>query len=148
VGALIDQPDFDTVDLMRVLYATPRPGELVRPEGVELVKRARADGRVVALLTNDLHAFHDDEWVSRMTILEQFDPLIDLSRGAVLKPDPRAFRSAIDRLGLPANEVLFIDDLRGNIAGADDVGLATQWFDVTRPRESFATVAARVGLLD
>ena len=145
-GMLIDRPEMDAVGLMHYIYDDPSVDELIRPEGAALVARAKAAGWVVGLLTNDLRAFHDDEWVARIAILEQFDPLVDLSRTTVLKPDPRAYATALDRMALPAAEVLFIDDQRGNIAGAEQAGLATAWFDVTRPRVAYAAISERVGL--
>ena len=41
----------------------------------------------------------------------------------VMKPDPQAFRAAVELLGMRAEECLFIDDIPQNIAGARDCGL-------------------------
>jgi FMN phosphatase YigB (HAD superfamily) len=38
------------------------------------------------------------------------------------KPDPRMYRTASDRLGLPPNECVFVDDDPDNLAGADAAG--------------------------
>ncbi len=84
-----------------------------------------------AALTNDMSAFHSEEWVERMTLLRRFDPLIDLSAEPYLKPDPRAFDYALSELGLSADEVLFVDDQPFNLRGAEAVGMRTEWFDVT-----------------
>jgi putative hydrolase of the HAD superfamily len=46
----------------------------------------------------------------------------------VAKPDPAYFRAILDRLGLPAGEVLFVDDNATNVESARSVGLrAEQW---------------------
>lgn len=41
----------------------------------------------------------------------------------VLKPDPRMYQTALDKLGVPAEEVLFVDDLAKNLRGAEAVGM-------------------------
>lgn len=46
----------------------------------------------------------------------------------VAKPDPAYFRAVLDRLGVPADEVLFVDDNAANVESARGVGLrAEQW---------------------
>jgi len=41
----------------------------------------------------------------------------------VLKPDARIYRIALERLGVPAGEALFVDDRPENVAGAEAVGM-------------------------
>ncbi|HSN07222.1 MAG TPA: HAD-IA family hydrolase, partial [Candidatus Angelobacter sp.] len=94
------------------------------------------------VLTNDMRAFHGDEWVSRMSVLRSMDVVVDGSVEHVLKPDPRIYRLVVDRLGVAAGDCLFVDDQPGNVAGAEAVGLAALWFDVTRPEASYAEVLA------
>ena len=42
-----------------------------------------------------------------------------------LKPFPEIYRTAIDGIGLPPEEILFVDDAPANIAGAQDAGIRT-----------------------
>jgi putative hydrolase of the HAD superfamily len=74
------------------------------------------------------------------------DVLVDGSVEHVLKPDPRIYELATDRLGIDASECLFVDDQPGNITGAEAVGMATVWFDVTHPATSYAEVRTMLGL--
>ena len=60
----------------------------------------------------------------------------------MLKPDPRIYHLVLDRLGLPAEQCLFVDDQPGNIEGARAVGMQTEWFDVTAPEQSWREVRA------
>lgn len=119
-----------TFTFMRTLYEQPE-GAIVRPEVVGLIDDLRAGQVRVAALSNDLAAFHPPEWIRRMTIMARFDPLIDLSHTGVLKPEPAAFRYALDQLGVDGTEVVLLDDQVPNVEGAREAGLGAVWFDVT-----------------
>lgn len=121
------------------MYAADE-AELVRPEAVELIAEARRRGMAVAVLTNDLRAFHGPEWVARMTVLATVDLIVDGSVEAVLKPDPRIYGLVTSRLGVAAEDCVFVDDQPGNVAGARAVGMTAVWFDITDPGASFAAV--------
>jgi putative hydrolase of the HAD superfamily len=131
--------------LMDVLFAAPED-ELVRPEARRLVEDAREAGFAIAVLTNDMQAFHGLEWVQGNRFLTLVDVLVDGSVEHVLKPDPAIYEMATERLGIAAADCLFVDDQRGNIAGAEAVGMAAVWFDVTQPDSSYATVRALLGM--
>lgn len=45
------------------------------------------------------------------------------------KPDPRIYQLTLERLGLPAHQVLFVDDRADNVAGAGQIGLQTLQFE-------------------
>jgi len=125
--------------LMDVLFDGDE-AELVRPEAVAAIDAAHAAGLAVAVLTNDMRAFHGDEWVSRMRVLDSIDVLVDGSVEHVLKPDPRIYRLAIERLGIHARDCVFVDDQPGNVEGARHVGMSPVWFDVTDPLGSYDVV--------
>jgi len=133
--------------LMDVLFAGAEE-ELVRPEAREVVALATRAGLSVAVLTNDMRAFHGDEWVARMSILREMDVVVDGSVEHVLKPDPRIYRLAAERLGVDAEDCLFVDDQPGNVQGAQAVGMAALWFDVTAPGSSYATVVTTLAGFD
>ena len=109
---------------------------------------AKAAGLVVAVLTNDMRAFHGDAWIARMTILGEMDLVVDGSVEHVLKPDPRIYRLATERLGVEPEDCLFVDDQPGNVEGARAVGMAAIWFDVTAPERSYAQVLAALAATD
>jgi putative hydrolase of the HAD superfamily len=62
------------------------------------------------------------------------------------KPDPVAYTAAVERLGLPARAVLFVDDLAENVIGASSAGLPAVLFDITDPAGSTAVVRKELGL--
>jgi putative hydrolase of the HAD superfamily len=132
----------DLRGLMRHFYEPP--GDyLVRPAMAELIERHRAAGRVVGVLTNDMHAFHGPEWMESISVIGQFDFIVDGSITGFLKPHPRAFQLALEAFGNPdPGDVVFVDDQRINIGGAESVGLATVFFDPTDLEGSFDRIEA------
>ncbi|MCD2185559.1 HAD family hydrolase [Actinomycetospora soli] len=117
-------------ELMDALYDDDGP---FRPEVIALMDDAHRAGLAVAALTNDLAAFHGDADLTRHPVLGRFDTIVDGSVTGVLKPDPRAYAGALHALGLPAGEVVFLDDIPGNCAGARDAGLVTVEVDLRDP---------------
>jgi putative hydrolase of the HAD superfamily len=133
---------------MRDLYEQDE-AVIVRPEVLALLASLEDAGLRRAVLTNDLAAFHPQEWIDRMTVVRRFDPVVDLSHVGVLKPQPEAFEHALKELGLSredAGRVVFVDDQRRNVAGALSVGMRGVWFDPTDVPASVARVRAEVGL--
>lgn len=132
---LFPSSDEPSREMMSKLFAPPGD-EVVRPETRGLID----DIGDVGVLTNDLAAFHDDDWLASIGLEGRFQPLIDLSYVGYLKPQPEAFAHAIKELASPPEEVLFVDDQPHNVAGAEAFGLAAIWFDVTDPAGSVARI--------
>lgn len=116
-------------------------GEMVRPEAVSLIAQARALGLAVGILTNDMRAFQDDDWVARMSVLATVDVIVDGSVEGMLKPDPAIYHLLTDRLGVAPRDCVFLDDQPHNVEGAAAVGMTGIWFDVTDPQASFDAAA-------
>jgi putative hydrolase of the HAD superfamily len=132
----------DLHGLMRHFYE-PAGDYLVRSEMANLIARQRAVGRVVGMLTNDMDAFHGPDWKAGISVIGQFDFIVDGSITGYLKPDPRAFRLALDAFGGPEPaDVVFVDDQHINLRGAEAVGLTTVHFDPTDLAASFARIEA------
>ena len=96
-------------------------------EARELVTALRVAGVRCYLATNqDEHRgrhMHEN-----LGYAELFDDTFYSYELGVAKPDPAYFSAVLDRLGLPAGDVLFIDDNDANVAIARGVGLqAEQW---------------------
>ena len=65
-----------------------------------------------------------------------------------LKPDPRGFQFALDAFGNPApDHVVFVDDQRINLSGAEALGLSTVFFDPTEPGGFVRSDRSRPGLI-
>jgi putative hydrolase of the HAD superfamily len=131
--------------MMRRLYDAPED-ELVRPEVRALLADAHAAGIHTAVLTNDLSEFHEQEWIDRIGFLGEVACVVDAARHGTRKPAPGAYRLVIDHLGVAADQALLVDDQPANTVGAEAVGMAAVWFDVTRPAASYGKVRRALGL--
>lgn len=120
--------------------------ELVRPGARQLIADAKAAGIPVGILTNDLTAFHDQEWLARMTVLREFDFMVDGRTDGVHKPDARAYLLMAERMGVTPSECVFIDDQPANIAGAEAVGMQCVPLDPVDPEPAFARARELLGL--
>jgi putative hydrolase of the HAD superfamily len=104
-------------------------GDELDLELVEYTRHLRAKGHAVALLSNDSFALTDK--LSKLGIADLFDPLIISAQIGVMKPDSRAFQTALDRLKRPAEAVIFIDDIPANIEGARKLGIHSIHYTTT-----------------
>ncbi len=127
------------------LYDPPRTG-LIREGAVELIHDARAAGHPIGVLTNDLHAFHSDEWVAQMHVLDEVDVLVDGSIEGYLKPHPRLYELMSERLGVGLGDMVFVDDQPVNVRGAEKLGIRTVAFDPQHPEAAYAELRGLLGL--
>lgn len=56
-------------------------------------------------------------------IADAFDVMVISAEEHVMKPDPRIYRAALDRLGVRAEESIFVDDVLANVQGAQALGI-------------------------
>jgi putative hydrolase of the HAD superfamily len=139
--------DWDVRDLMAWLEdGEISEAERIRPQAAELVADAQSAGVLVGVLSNDLAAFHDDDWLDRQQVLKQVDVVVDGSVTGVLKPDPRIYLTAADRLGTAPERVVFIDDIAWNVAGAQAVGMTACLLDLAEPGAAFGLARKGLGL--
>ena len=83
-----------------------------------LVMRAKAAGVRTALLSNSWgHDYDRSQWQ------EMFDAVVISGEVGMRKPEPEIFVLALERIGLPAGECAFVDDLPHNVAAAARQGL-------------------------
>lgn len=138
-----DRPDVRA--MIAHLYEPARPG-LVRDQARHLVRDAKRAGLPTGILTNDLRAFHSPAWIERIEIVDEVDVVVDGSVEGHLKPDPRLYELLAERLGVDFADMVFLDDQRSNIRGAEALGIPSVWFDVADPDSSYAAVRRLLGL--
>lgn len=139
VGRLAGRHPFAVADYFAACFDLPEE-VFIRRAATATIAKARAAGRKVGVLTNDLEAFHGKAWVDRLTFFEHIDAFVDASKTGILKPDPRAYQQALAALGVAAGEVLFVDDQPRNVAGARALGIETIHFDIAHPDDSWRAV--------
>jgi putative hydrolase of the HAD superfamily len=112
-GAVIGVEDTD--DLVNRLFAGMGPDEPM----IEAVKSAKRAGIKTGLISNSW----GDGRYDRDSFEEMFDGVVISGEVGMHKPEPAIFLLGAERIGVPAGECVFVDDLRENCAGAEDVGM-------------------------
>jgi putative hydrolase of the HAD superfamily len=96
---------------------------VVRDDIVQRVGRLRQEGFRTGLLTNSFKEFRPI--IEQRVPFEIFDVVVDSSEVGLRKPDPEIFDLTTERLGVRHDEVLYLDDFAGNVAGARAAGWRT-----------------------
>lgn len=69
-----------------------------------------------------------------------YDVIVDSSEVGSIKPESDIFEIATRQAGVPASEILLIDDTRSNLNAAEKHGWNVLWFDYARPEESVTLI--------
>lgn len=103
----------------------------LRPAMVAALERIRRDFRV-ACITNNVRAGEGPgmqrsaEQARRIeAVMDLFEQVIESSRLGLRKPDPRIYRHACEQMGVPPEEVVYLDDLGINLKPARELGMTT-----------------------
>lgn len=117
------------VDMEQCLLAygwRPAPGTCVFPDVPPVLETLRARGLRMGLVTNSFHPISLRDIELREHGLFDFfsDCRICAADVGYLKPHPSIFKAALDRLGVTADETVFVgDNLTADIAGAQSAGM-------------------------
>lgn len=110
---------------------------LIPTERLDLIKELRCMGYHTHLLsnTNDLHW----EEIKRRyfslegyTCADLFDNVFVSHEMHLAKPNPEIYQKALQQIGSPAGQCLFIDDTLLNVEAAQHEGLQGVWLDINR----------------
>jgi putative hydrolase of the HAD superfamily len=99
--------------------------EILEPQAevLELARELRERGIATGILSNVVtpvaELLHDGDHYA------DFHPVILSCEVGYAKPDPEIYHRALEALGLPGSEVLFIDDQIENLAPAQALGMRT-----------------------
>jgi epoxide hydrolase-like predicted phosphatase len=63
------------------------------------------------------------EYLSHNRILDCFDTVVISAEVGVMKPQPQIYQIALDRLGIPPKEAVFVDDIPKNVDAASALGM-------------------------
>ena len=137
--------DWDMLAMIRRTIGDD-PNLHVRPEARDLVFLAKAAGRRVGILSNELELFYGADTMAKLDVLKLMDALVDATHTKILKPDPRAYALGCEALDLTPQDVVFVDDQERNVEGARNAGLTAIRFDVADPARSFAEAAEALNL--
>ena len=121
-------------DLCRAHNRLPQAIAL-RSDMLALIADVKKAGLKFGILSNELELFHGSDWLETMPFAGQVDAVVDATHTHILKPDPRAYRLALQSLELDARQVLFIDDQQRNVEGGTAAGIRSLHLDITAPEE-------------
>ncbi len=129
---------FSAADMMAAIAEEGKP----RPQMLAALKRLRAEGCVVAALTNNWVSEEEREPADaadaamRAEIRSLFDDYVESSVVGLRKPDPAIYELACDRIGVRYEEAVFLDDIGSNLKSARALGMTT--IKVDDPDEALA----------
>jgi 2-haloacid dehalogenase len=100
------------------------------PEVAATLERLSSAGRACIILSNGspsmLHAA-----VSGAGLAQSFQAVLSVDAVRTYKPDPRVYQLAVDTLGCPAAELLFVSSNGWDAAGARAFGYRVAWVNRT-----------------
>jgi putative hydrolase of the HAD superfamily len=94
---------------------------------IELMRELKAEGHRMAMLTNNVREW-EPLWRSMLPVDEIFETVVDSGFVGVRKPEARIYELTLERIGLPAEACLFVDDLAHNCDGARAIGMQAVHF--------------------
>jgi FMN phosphatase YigB (HAD superfamily)/DNA-binding XRE family transcriptional regulator len=128
---LADRLSVDKVDWQKYYLETVEPIKQMH----ETVKWASQNYRI-GLLTNIMPGLLSSMRRNQQVPDLAYDSIIDSSEVAAIKPEAKMYEIAQERAGVPAHEILLIDDSRVNLMAAERIGWHVLWFDDSRPDEA------------
>jgi putative hydrolase of the HAD superfamily len=96
-------------------------------EMIGLMRELKGRGLKMAMLTNNVREW-EPLWRSMLPVDEIFEEIVDSAFVGRRKPEARIYELTLERIGMPAEACLFVDDLQPNIEGAEAAGMAAVRF--------------------
>jgi putative hydrolase of the HAD superfamily len=87
------------------------------PPMIDLMRELKESGYRMAMLTNNVKEW-EPLWRSMLPVDEIFELVVDSGFVGCRKPESRIYALTLDRIGLPPEACLFVDDVLVNCEGA------------------------------
>ncbi len=97
------------------------------PPMIELMRELKGAGYRMAMLTNNVQEW-EPLWRPMLPVDEIFETVVDSGFVGCRKPEAKIYAITLDRLGLPAESCLFVDDVLVNCEGAEKAGMSAVHF--------------------
>lgn len=121
-----------------------------RPRMVEAIRRIRAEGLLVAALTNNWANDAADgaagaaEDAADAEFRGLFHAFVESSVVGLRKPDPRIYQHLLGLLGIAPGESVFLDDIGRNLKTARQLGMTT--IKVETPEQALGELSRVLGI--
>jgi putative hydrolase of the HAD superfamily len=97
---------------------------------IEFMRELRSRGYRMAICTNNIREW-DQLWRVKLPVDEIFDVVVDSAFVGSRKPEPEIYNITLERLGVPPEHALLIDDVDVNCDGARALGMDAVHFHTT-----------------
>lgn len=111
-------------------------------EMIGLMRELKAEGLRMAMLTNNVREW-EPTWRAMLPVDEIFETVIDSAFVGCRKPEPRIYELTLERIGMPAEACLFIDDIEVNCEGGRAAGMNVVHFQDNA--QAIAEIRAALG---
>jgi putative hydrolase of the HAD superfamily len=108
-------------------------------ENVSLIRSLRPPYKLAVLSNADVTL--EDRMRDGLNIHHLFDAVVCSAVVGMAKPEPPIYRLAAERIDLPAEECVFIDDAEHNVKAAQEVGMTAIHFRVHKGDDLAAQLA-------
>jgi putative hydrolase of the HAD superfamily len=98
------------------------------PPMIELMRELRGRGLRMAMLTNNVREW-EPLWRAMLPVDEIFEEVVDSGFVGCRKPEPRIYEITAERIGVPFDRCLFVDDLEVNVEAAEALGMRAVRFE-------------------
>jgi putative hydrolase of the HAD superfamily len=100
------------------------------PGAIDLLTSLRKRGCRLAMITNGFAETHREK-IAILQLEDAFDEIFIADEVGMLKPDPRLFRLAADRLGVAPERCAMVGDrFERDVRGGHSAGMFTVWMNV------------------
>jgi epoxide hydrolase-like predicted phosphatase len=99
-------------------------------EMLDLVRAVRERGVRTALLTNNVREW-EPRWRAMLPVDELFELVVDSAFVGLRKPDAAIYHLTCERLGVRAEQCVFVDDIEVNCTAARELGMTAVHFRTT-----------------
>ncbi len=89
-------------------------------ELIEIIKDLKKKNYKIGILSN--YSITLREKLTRLNIIDLFDEVIISSEVGLQKPQPEIFEIVFNKFNIKNNEMVFIDDTKRSLEGADKIG--------------------------
>lgn len=97
------------------------------PPMIDLMRELRRSGKRMAMLTNNVREW-EPHWRAMLPVDEIFEAVVDSGFVGHRKPEPRIYEIASERIGVPLERCLFVDDMLINVEAAEALGMRAVHF--------------------
>jgi putative hydrolase of the HAD superfamily len=97
---------------------------------IDYMRQLRERGYKMAICTNNVREW-EPLWRAKLPVDEIFEVVVDSAFVGARKPERRIYELTLERLGVPADAALLIDDIEANCDAARALGLQAVWFRST-----------------